>query len=641
MCDQFFADQEWAAGRSDMPSRAASQVDPSRRFPHTPALKTVGEERVPNLYNVGRHMGTISQVPAAEEGERSRPFSDEPSDGEHLGTMSPGGLLAADSGSRVGFRPPSTRRSSIIDFLSSEQERGAAASYYGSRDRGRDAGASTSLASGAVSETTGADDDYSPPQVSQALISMLSAEKLTKTNIKGEYMARLPLFITAFQSVKVWSLVTRLRKRPLRIVRSPTGEILDSPSRSWFTDAIRAWCILLAGIDSKSFASDISVHTANYDVCGLWTRLSDLHQKKDDNAQLDLYDRISAWNFVDPTLPYFCDVIGPWLVLISTFSRIADKMFPQDAMWLLFRKLCTRNPIDHPAYQRYSDEYVRHAESMWRVNSTDTLQLIEKFQDFDSVRPLYRGPALPIQVFASDGQDSHAALLSSTTTVPPADPQKAHLIRNGQCFAFAQTGHCARGDKCRYSHDVAGSVPDQKLTPQEVTILNRRASAGHDGGRRSRYPPHLITAGTFVAKEHRDVLASLNLPTEPDGAPGFWSKRQSDALLTIGAVSAALGQHGPASSAPVTPPNVFAATTGAYSDIVAAAVSPLHPQSRQAASSYLIPGPVSDRKQPAWGPPASSPWYAHLVAPSGHHANIVTLSSTVDTSPPDAVSCQS
>jgi hypothetical protein len=452
---------------------------------------------------------------------------------------------------------------------------------------------------------TDADDDYSPPQVSQALITMLSSDKLTKTNIKSEFMARLPLFMSAFISVKVWSLVNRQRRRPSCTIRNSAGAIIDSPER-WFTDAIRAWCILLAGIDSKSFASDISVHTHTYDVCGLWSRLSDLHQKKDDNAQLDLYDKISAWNFVDPTLPCFCDVIGPWLVLISTFSRIADKMFPQDAMWLLFRKLCTRNPIAHPAYQRYSDEYVRHAESLWRVNSTDTLQLIEKFQDFDSVRPLYRGPALPTQAIVNDSDAPHAALLSTTDA---HETPKAELIRGGYCFTFAKTGQCPRGDKCRYSHDISSVPSDKQLTPQEATILHRRASAGHvGGGHKPRSgPPHLITAGTFVAKEHRDVLAALDLPTEPNGAPGFWSKRQSEALITIGAVSAALGSPG----SPTAP----SAASNSFGNIVAA--PSVHPLTRHTASAYLIPGPVAEaERKPTWGPPLS--WYSQYLSPSGH-----------------------
>ena len=568
--DTFYSDEKSAAGDgSDMPARVASRIDPpGRRFPQTPALRSVGD-RAPNIINVGRRKEASSHASAAEL------FSDKPPGDADIGLlMSPGGTLEMnDELTRVGFRPSSLsdRRSSIIDYLRSEP--------VGAGNRGP----FTPIPSNdRPIEDADEEDDYSPIQASQANLTMLSYNKLTPVNIKGLYTTKLPQFTNVFRAIKVLSLISRKRLRPDTTIRNAAGSIVDSPER-WDIDKEHAWCITLVGIDTDAFASEIDMYSINYDVCGLWDKLSELHQKQDDQAQLELFERINEWNFVDPTLANFSNIIGPWLVLISMFRKITLRPFAVDHMWLLFRKLCTRNPHPHPAFQRFTDEYPRHAESFWRINSQDTYALIERFIAFDSVRAPYRGEPLP-RLYNS------AAMFTSTITTE----QEAVLRREKKCLEFARSGNCKFGNKCRFSHDIPSVSSDRQLTSQEATILNRRASAGHDGGgHKPRGPPHLITAGTFVAKEHRDALAALNLPTEPNGAPGFWSKKQSEALITIGALSAALASPGVSHTTPST-----------YS-----------PQ----ASAYLIPvsSPPQQARVPAWGPPANSPWYANLVNPPG------------------------
>ena len=550
---------------STMPARVAWQGEPSRRFSSTPALFSA-DGMAPYVLNVGRRHEALSHASAVEL------FSDEPPGGDDIFMMSPGGISTlGDESTRVGFRPSSQskhRSSTILDYLRSEPG-------------GTDAFDPDAMAAAGDVEV----DEYSPNQASQAHLTMLSTNKLTPTNIKGLYITKLPQFTNVFRAIKVLTLITRKRLRPKMVVRSrENGSIIDSPER-WDIDKENAWCITLVGIDTDAFATEIDLFSVNYDVCGLWDKLSELHQKQDDQAQLELFERINDWNFIDPTLDNFSNIIGPWLVLISLFRKITLRPFAVDHMWLLFRKLCTRNPHPHPAYQRFSDEYPRHAESFWRVNSQDTYALIERFIAFDSVRPPYRGALLPPL------RDS-AVMFSSTLT----EQQVAALRRDKKCLEFARTGKCRFGANCQYSHDIAtASAGDSpKLTPQEATILNRRAAAGHTGGQSSkpRGPPHLIEAGTFVAKEHRDVLAALNLRTEPHGKPGFWSKRQSDVLAAL------MLNNSPAEGATQPP------TTSTYS-----------PQ----ASAYLIPVSSSPQQArvPAWGPPANSPWYANLVNPPG------------------------
>ena len=348
------------------------------------------------------------------------------------------------------------------------------------------------------------------------------------------------------------TLVTGERPRPKSIVRdAATGAIVDSPER-WDIDCERAWCTLLAGIDENSFAAEIDSYTMNSDVCGLWSRLAELYQKVDARSQLELYEKISSWNFLDPTLPYFNNIISPWLMLISLYGKIVSKAFPADAMWLLFQKLCCCNPNPHPAYQRFREEYPRHAERYWSLKIMDTLGLIQVFIDFDSIRPPYIDRAF---------SHNPAAVFTSSTS----GPQKATSVRDGKCFDFARTGKCSRGDQCKYSHDIGNSLSQTQLTPQEATILDRRAAAGHTGGassnsssRRGRGPPHLIEAGTFVAKEHRDVLAAMNLSPEPAGRPGYWSHQQSAALKALSTVEQARVPSA------VTPGTTFSGPASAY-----------------------------------------------------------------------------
>jgi hypothetical protein len=571
--DQFYADQEMAVGGGfDVPAREVPMTDRSRRFPMTPALQSVSS-RAPNLIDVGRPRGTFSQVPVTEEEEQKLPFSDEPPAGKHrIGAISPGGLLAQVDESRLGFGSTSVRRSSIIDFLRTEHHASANDPYSPDPVVKKRASVDVAAADDEV-------DKYSPPQVSSAHISMLTSDKLTMENIKGKYTTRLPIFKTAFRATQVLTLVTGERPRPKSIVRAAaTGDIIDSPER-WDIDCERAWCTLLAGIDESSFAAEIDSYTMNSDVCGLWSRLAELYQKVDAKSQLELYEKISSWNFLDPTLPYFNNIISPWLMLISLYGKIVSKAFPADAMWLLFQKLCCCNPNPHPAYQRFREEYPRHAERYWERKIMDTLGLIQVFIDFDSIRPPYIDRPLP-------------AVMYSSTTVP----QKATLARDGTCFDFARTGKCSRGNQCKYSHDIGTSMSQTQLTPQEATILDRRAAAGHTGGvsSRRRGPPHLIEAGTFVAKEHRDVLAAMNLRTDPAGKPGFWSHRQSAVLAALSTVAQSRTPSAVTPGATITSP----------------------------ASAYLIPQPTNHGNGAAAD---LNPWYAHLVNSSGPKANHVAM----------------
>ena len=114
--------------------------------------------------------------------------------------------------------------------------------------------------------------------------------------------------------------------------------------------------------------------------------------------------------------------------------------------------------------------------------------------------------------YASDSDGDGAAAAPAAAPAPAPAPAP----RLNPCLSMLHGGACARGDACRYSHDVS-DVPRCKFFAEHGSCRRGRGCrhAHHDGGARERHlgPAAFVPPGGTMLRKllHRDITRETSL----------------------------------------------------------------------------------------------------------------------------------